>query len=287
MSVAVPRFWQNFPQAIAVNGSAISIEWWPVAADVHELQGGEQKTHSAVIAFATDRVSSPPLAWVHDPLAVYPTPEWCCGSGVVPFLVPEAVAADDGYLGLVHGGLDPAHGFLAKRELADEYGWRNFGDSVRRSRVCVPAALGASRLALQQSVRRRGGVRAAFPAHGRSALVAALRGSGRHVTDIDIYRTTEDKSAYNGGCSGTRTITPTPGRLRTAPIPAAAKRVGAVGRTQLQRRLDAALLHDRRAAVRDAAIGLGRWVIQMEDGRLTPLRWLVPTATGWRPQPDR
>src|SRR5262249_26351355 len=33
-------------------------------------------------------------------------------------------------------------------------------------------------------------------------------------------------------------------------------------------------------ASRESAIGLARWVIEMDDGRLTPFRWLARGATG-------
>ena len=52
IAVTAPRFWQNFPRAISVDGRTIEIGLFPgQAAEPHELQGGEQKTHDVVIAF--------------------------------------------------------------------------------------------------------------------------------------------------------------------------------------------------------------------------------------------
>ncbi len=49
----------------------------------------------------------------------------------------------------------------------------------------------------QYDFRRRASL--PVPAHGRPPLVGAGRGAARHVIDIDIYHTDEDKAAYNGG----------------------------------------------------------------------------------------
>ncbi|HEX5069854.1 MAG TPA: hypothetical protein VFV78_06520 [Vicinamibacterales bacterium] len=281
ISVAIPQFWENFPQAIALTSSALSIDWWPAVGDVHELQGGEQKTHRAVIAFAPDTVSSPPLAWVHDPLSVYPAPDWCCGSGVVPFLVPEAVGSDIGYLSIVRGGLDPEHGFLAKRELADEYGWRNFGDlhADHESAFQPPGQRVVSHYNNQYDAV------AAFALHflrtGDSRWWRLCDDLARHVTDIDIYRTTEDKSAYNGGLFWHTNHYTDAGTATHRTYPRGGKEGGG---PSAEHNYNAGLmLHyfmtgDRQS--RDAAIGLGRWVILMEDGRLTPLRRLASGSTG-------
>ncbi len=59
VSVAVPQFWQNFPKAITVDPSGtIRIGLWPAQfADLHELQGGEQKTHEFWLYFRHRRTA--------------------------------------------------------------------------------------------------------------------------------------------------------------------------------------------------------------------------------------
>ena len=40
-------FWQNFPKAIEATPDSLTLRFFPKQyADVHELQGGEQKTHT-------------------------------------------------------------------------------------------------------------------------------------------------------------------------------------------------------------------------------------------------
>ena len=48
----VEGFWQNFPKALEVNDNRLTIGLFPRQyADVYELQGGEQKTHTAYLYF--------------------------------------------------------------------------------------------------------------------------------------------------------------------------------------------------------------------------------------------
>src|SRR5262249_37493433 len=96
--------------------------------DLHELQGGEQKTHEVYLAFAADAVSSPPLAWTHDRTVCVPSADTVTRSGALPYFVAEPDDPNHQYRDLVSVGLSTATGFEHKREQADEYGWRNFGD---------------------------------------------------------------------------------------------------------------------------------------------------------------
>jgi hypothetical protein len=280
IAVTTPRFWQNFPRAIGVDGRTIEIGVFPKqAAEPHELQGGEQKTHEVVVAFGTDVVSDPPLAWCHDPLFAYPSPDWCCATGAVPFLIPERDDANSEYRALVSLALDRAHGFDAKNERADEYGWRNFGDLHGDHE----SAFQPDRPLVSHYNNQYDAV-AGFAMHflrtGDRRWWRLLTDLARHVRDIDIYRTRDDKAAYNGGlfwhtCHYTDAGTAT---HRTYP------RGAPGGGPSSEHNYNAGLmLHyfmtgDR--ASRDDAIGLGRWVIDMDDGRKTVFRWLAGGATG-------
>src|SRR6185295_7464796 len=120
LDVTLPKFWQNFPRSLSVQSDRIELGLFPRRnAELHELQGGEQKSHEVVVAFAADAVSHTPLAWVHDPVLLYPDAEWNCESGVVPFLLPAADETDPTYRALVASALDDTTGFIAKRERVD------------------------------------------------------------------------------------------------------------------------------------------------------------------------
>src|SRR5205807_1387061 len=45
ISLSMPKFWQNFPKALEAKDDALVLRLFPQQyGDVHELQGGEQKT---------------------------------------------------------------------------------------------------------------------------------------------------------------------------------------------------------------------------------------------------
>src|SRR4029453_10293699 len=87
LALAVPHFWQNLPKAIECDGDVVTARLFPRQyADLHEIQGGEQKTHELFIAFGTDTVTDDPLAWCRQRLVAHALPEWYAASGAVPYL---------------------------------------------------------------------------------------------------------------------------------------------------------------------------------------------------------
>jgi hypothetical protein len=280
LAVTLPRFWENFPRAIEVGGQTIGVGFFPrQAPEPHELQGGEQKTHEAVIAFRRDNVSDPPLAWCHNPMFAYPSPEWCCATGAVPYLIPEQNDPERRYVDLVSTSLDAADGFDAKNERADEYGWRNFGElHADHESAFQPDRPLVSHYNNQYDAIDGFGMH--FLRTGDRRWWRLMGDLARHVRDIDIYRTTEDKAAYNGGLfwhtahytdAGTATH-------RTYPLGAPGGGPSAEHNYSAGLMLHYFMTGDRTS--RDTAIGLARWAIDMDDGRLTVFRWLAGGATG-------
>src|SRR5262245_27443443 len=85
--VAVPAFWQNFPMAIVSDklARALELALFPGQfGDVHELQGGEQKTHELFVAFGPDTVTSMPLAWTRSQTVVSVDPDWVWSTRAIP-----------------------------------------------------------------------------------------------------------------------------------------------------------------------------------------------------------
>ncbi len=282
LALAVPDFWENFPRAVRVADAAIEVGLFPDRADEpHELQGGEQKTHRVVLAFGQDPVSDPPLAWIHDPTLLAPSPAWCCATGAVPYVAPAASRAGAIYETLAAEALDPQRGLRAKREPADEYGWRNFGDlpADHESAFQPPDRPFVSHYNNQYDAVAAFAVhylRTADPRWWR--LMSDL---ARHVRDIDIYHTSEDKSAYNGGLFWHTAHYVDAGLSTHRTYPPGS---GVSGGPSAEHNYNAGLmLHyflTGESASRDAAIGLGDWVIRMDDGRRTPWRWLARGPTG-------
>jgi len=280
-TVTIPQFWQNFPQAISVDQTGTRVSVLAECSGSHELQGGEQKSFRVVLAMAPDQVSEIPLAWVCDPVRIYASPDWCCNTGVIPFVVSADADSNQAYLSLINRALEGPDRFETKRERADEYGWRNFGD--------LPAdhesAFQPKDKPLVSHYNNQYDAIAAFATHflrsGDVRWWTLMDDLARHVRDIDIYHTTEDKFAYNGGLfwhtnhytdAGTSTHRTYPRGGSASGGPAAEHNYNA-----------GLMLHyflTGEPQSRDAAIGLGHWVLEMDDAQRTPFRWLARGATG-------
>ncbi|SEA45000.1 hypothetical protein SAMN05660420_02099 [Desulfuromusa kysingii] len=188
VAVASPLFWQEFPKQIILTDACIEVSLFPESfPDVFELQGGEQKTHLFFADFSAERDS---LTWASAPLDVLPAPEAFHASGVFADLpgdndlVDQFVSAGD---------------FIAKRELIDEYGWRNFGE-IYADHEAVEHKGSAPFISHynNQYDLLAGVYKKAFTAADFSWLKLAHE-LAAHVRDIDMYHTDQDREEYNHG----------------------------------------------------------------------------------------
>jgi PcRGLX-like N-terminal RIFT barrel domain len=281
VTLAVPLFWQNFPKALEADASAVTLRLFPgQSADVHEIQGGEQKTHELFVSFAPDPVTATPLDWCRRRTVVCAEPAWTLSSGAVPLLAP--IGEDHG--ALVNAAIEGADTFERKREVVDEYGWRHFGDVYGD----------------HEGVRHKGPMPLVSHYNNQYDTVAGfiyqfLRTADlrwwllateltAHVIDIDVYHTTRDKWAYNGGLfwhtyhyGDADTAT-----HRTYPKSAHGKTHGG-GPSADHNYTTGLMLHyflTGDEASRQTAIDLARYVVNIDDGRKTVLRWLDAGDTG-------
>jgi len=282
-AVCLPHFWQNFPKTIEINGDAIRIGVFPREFDdLHELQGGEQKTHSIGIGFGADRVSDVPLDWIRHPLVISPRPEWYAAAEAVPYLIPASLDPNDGYKSLVAAAIDGPDTFDLKRERIDEYGWRNFGDIYADHEAVFDKgpqplishynnqydAIAGFAVQFFRSIDARWW-------HSMTELVD-------HVVDIDIYRATTDKPAYSGGFFWHTFHYKDAGRSSHRAYPRAPG-VNGGGASNEHDYTTGLMLHyflTGAASSRDAVIALADWVLQIDDGRLTVFKWLSRSDTG-------
>ena len=191
-------FWQNFPKVLRLNGPDLSVGLFPAECKAgFELQGGEQKRHVVLLDFGLAG-SDHRLASMQAPLSVTVAPGWIEMTGAVAWFT-AAEHTDSEADRYVNSGVEGPHSFFAKREVIDEYGWRNYGDLY----------------ADHEAVHDRG--EKPLVAHYNNqydfvygALVQYLRtgderwrrlmeDAARHTIDIDVYHTSEDRAAYNGG----------------------------------------------------------------------------------------
>jgi hypothetical protein len=194
--VALSEFWQNFPKTLGLNADAATLRLglFPREHGVpHELQGGERKRHTAWLG-----TGARALDFVAVPRRAVQPPAEIVAARVLPGL---GLPAQDPPAAAAHAAIivDPERGFAARREVIDEYGWRNWGDFF----------------ADHEAVRHTGpepfvshynnqydGVEACllwFLRTGDRRWFDLADPLARHVIDIDLYHTTHDRPAYAGG----------------------------------------------------------------------------------------
>ena len=205
VTAAFPEFWQQFPKAIAVEEDQLRIGLFPRECDdLFELQGGERKTHVFWLRFGDAEsddtaANCRSLAWAHHPICVRPTREWCDATGALPELSLPAFRSRESLDRLLGEACHGPGSLVAHRERVDEYGWRNYGDVF----------------ADHEQLHYRGPKPLVSHYNNQFDMVHGLLihylrtgdrhwwkwgdALARHVVDIDIYHTVEDKAAYNGG----------------------------------------------------------------------------------------
>ena len=283
IAVTMPEFWQNFPKAVEATNEAVVLRLFPHQyADFHEIQGGEQKTHTFFVAFGRDIVTTIPLAWCRAPLLAHVPASWSSSTGAIAYLSPAAGESSDPHRALVNSAITGDHSFDRKREIIDEYGWRHFGEIYGDHEAVLKPGDPPLVSHYNNQYDAIAGFGSQFLQTGDGRWLSAMNQLARHVVDIDIYHTDRDKSAYNHGLfwhtfhyidAGTATHRAYP----------RASNVGGGGPSAEHNYTTGLMLHffltgERRS--RDAAVGLARFVIAMDDGRQTIFRWLARGRTG-------
>lgn len=221
LAVGVRYFWQNFPKSLSAEpDGTVRVGLWPKEfPSVHELQGGEIKTHEIAFWYHTGSQGSSrevnriagTMAGFHHPLYVRARPQDYLAGMYENFTVYEpgrfptferymqgAVMAEDENL-------------FTQREVIDEYGWRNFGDTWaknERNKTGGPHSgqtmvnhfnleydLGYGMLL--QSLRTTGVAESISRKWWALAEPALL-----HESDIDIYHTTKEQGAVDAYAGG-------------------------------------------------------------------------------------
>jgi YetA-like protein len=283
LTLAIPQFWQNFPRAIEVEPRGLDVRFWPrQAAGTHELQGGEQKTHRVVLAFGDDPMSRDAVWWGRAPATASMTPEWYSAAAAVPFLTPAGDDTEPRYRQLVDQAIEGDTGFASRRAIIDEYGWRNFGDiyADHENPFAKDPAPIVSHYNNQYDAI--GGFAVQFMRTADPRWSRLMTELATHVEDIDIYHTDRDKAAFNGGLFWHTYHYVGAGRSSHRSYPRR-DGVGGGGPGNEHNYAGGLRLHwllTGDPLSREAAISLANWVVNMDDGTKTVLRWLSPTDTG-------
>lgn len=301
ITAAIRGFWENFPNALEVQENRLIIRVFPrQAQDLFELQGGEQKTHTIYCDFTpasplqegTTSYSS--LNWIDSPLTPHAPPKWYAQSKAFNYL---AVPQDDQYAqvtALINTAIEGEKSFFQRREIIDEYGWRNFGDFYADHEAVYYKGEGTPVSHYNNQYDGLYGAILQYASSGKREWAFLLNDLAHHVIDIDIYHTTQDRPNYNGGMFWHTD------HYRDA---GTATHRGFSSLTMLKEGLTyygggPSSEHDYATGLRyhyyltgemaskEAVIGLANWIINMDDGSLTIFRFLNRRPTGYASTSD-
>jgi hypothetical protein len=210
-------------------------------------------------------------------------PEWIARTKAIPWMQPaenQATSRLDHYLDHALGKM------VAGRETIDEYGWRNYGDvwgDHEGLHFKGPPPV-ISHYNNQFDVV--GGCLLQFLRTAKREWFDLADAMARHVMDIDIYHTHEDKAAYNGGLFWFTdhyldAATSTHRTYSAANKPRSGPYGGGPG---AEHNFATGLLHyyylTGDLLARDAVCQLADWVIAMDDGRRNMLGLVDDGPTG-------
>lgn len=296
MAVAHENFWQNFPKAIAARENRLCLDWFPqLGNDVHELQGGEQKTHSAFLKFDVGQGQGKviDLAWANSRLVPRTTPEWYACSGAIPYVVPSKTKAHTANAltkaeQLVLSAVEGGHSFFNRREAIDEYGWRNFGDLFADHEAVRHE--GATPLVAHYNNQYDViyGAIIQYLRTGDARWFTLMSDLARHVIDIDIYHTQNDRPAFNGGMFWhtehySDAATCTHRTFSKSNVGARDERACGGGPSNEHNYTTGLLYYyfvTGDVAAKDAVQGLADWVINMDEGARNLLSFVDRRPTG-------
>jgi hypothetical protein len=288
IGVAVPGFWQQFPKSLVVSGNEIKIGLFPAEwGDLHELQGGEQKSHEFWVAVQPIEEPVAQLDWAFSPARIVPSVKSCQQDAELQGLQVGEGYASECFQQLMAEAIDGDRSIVAQRERVDEYGWRNYGDLFADHEQLhyhggTPLV---SHYNNQFDVLR--GLLRQFVGTIDTRWFELADALARHVIDIDIYHTSADRAAYSGGMFWftdhylhAHTSTHRTYSRRNADAAAGGYGGGPGAEHNYTSGLKTYYFLTGNEAARHAVIGLADWVVRMEDGRRTVFGLLDDGPTG-------
>ena len=281
VTIALPRFWQVFPKSIEAENGGCTVGMFPrVYGDLHELQGGERSSLTFAMCFGRDTVSAEPLAWVRAPLTVSADP---LSYRQAETWAPLATGSHDSiknYEARLETAIAGDQSFEERREVIDEYGWRNFGELYADHEN--PNALDTFVSHYNNQYDALAGFLTRFLQTADQRWRTLADDLAAHVTDIDLYHTSRDRAAYNGGHFWhTQHYT----AASTATHRSYSRRAGSSGGgpSSEHNYTTGLMLHHFLTGCersRAAVIQLANWVIDMDDGWKSRFRWIDRNETG-------
>jgi len=190
-----PReFWQSFPSALSIASDQIRVGIFPSEhGDTYELQGGERKTHELFVLFSAQ--SNLP-SHTENFITLVPEAAYIQKTAVFDNSSDRSYGPYDN---LLKCSLDDTTGFINKRENQDEYGWRNYGEVVADHESLYEDTDYPLVSHYNNQYDPIFGFARQYFMTSDSRWWRLADELARHVLDIDIYRTEDDRVEYNNG----------------------------------------------------------------------------------------
>lgn len=289
IACAIEEFWQKGPSAIDLRGTQLRAATWPIHFDdLHELQGGEHNSRVVWLEFGDGQPNTlNQLSWVYNPAIPTVDANWIADSGAIPFM-PNSLMKDGPQLeSILDSAIVGPESLFAKREAIDEYGWRNYGDVWADHEAAFSVDSGTVISHYNNQYDLLYGMLIQFLKTEDARWWQLADPLARHLMNIDIYHTTEDKSAYNGGmfwhtahyhdaatCSHRSYSKNMQGKAVSAP--------GGGPGNEHNYSTGLLLYHYLTGSIpaRDSVVEMAEWVLAMDDGDQHILGWVSHDPTG-------
>lgn len=191
--IFLEKFWQNFPVAYLIKDLTLSIDLFANVDYLHELQGGEQKTHNiwispdigGAILGAEIIHATLSLDYIADTESFY--------------MLNKNASKEKSFSQLINLGLISERNFFEKRELSDEYGWRNFGDIFADHETIGEKGKNVRVSHYNNQYDPLYGFIRQYVLSGNHKWFELAGDLAQHIVDIDCYKTVLDRDEYNWG----------------------------------------------------------------------------------------
>ena len=189
------NFWQNFPASISTKYNEVLFSLFPEKYNFHhELQPGERKTYEIWLAFGENKSH---VNWVHNVNSTTMDKDWLNKSFLGQLFDTQNLKKD--WENLIQKGVEGDNNFFEKRETLDEFGWRNFGELYADHETAGYQGTETFVSHYNNQYDPLYGFLKQYIVSGNAKWFELADDLAKHVVDIDIYHTTEDKVEYNGG----------------------------------------------------------------------------------------
>jgi len=187
LAIEVTDFWQHFPSSIIIKNNAVKYSLLgSTLAPKQELQPGEQLTRQfylssePILKFSVEIISS-----------------WSGDHQFFPLF--SAPRDQNPFNSLIKKGVDGSNSFFKKRERADVYGWRNYGELYadhERGNIPHHESFVSH---YNNQYDPIAGMLNQWLCDGDIKWKTLADDLAKHVANIDVYHTALDKPEYSGG----------------------------------------------------------------------------------------